>query len=70
MIISVNSSALLKPNVMLYDPEIPADQATIIDMRESDLEIDTAVPISKLPQEIKDYLKPRTRISYFMDGDG
>ncbi|SIO04722.1 HD-GYP domain-containing protein [Salinivibrio sp. ES.052] len=70
IIISVNSSALLKPNVMIYDPDIPSDQATIIDMRDSELEIDTAVPISKLPEEVREYLKPRTRISYFMDADG
>ncbi|OOF01361.1 hypothetical protein BZG78_00595 [Salinivibrio sp. MA351] len=69
IIISVNSTALLKPNVMIYDPDIPSDQATIIDMRDSELEIDTAVPISKLPEEVKAYLKPRTRISYFMDAD-
>ncbi|OOE87864.1 hypothetical protein BZG73_00915 [Salinivibrio siamensis] len=70
IIISVNSSALLKPNVMIYDPDIPSDQATIIDMRDSELEIDTAVPISKLPEVVKEYLKPRTRIAYFMDADG
>ena len=69
IIISVNSTALLKPNVMIYDPDIQSDQATIIDMRESDLEIDTVVPISKLPEEVKEPLKPHTRISYFKGAD-
>ncbi|MGR4990751.1 HD-GYP domain-containing protein [Vibrio sp. WZ-1] len=69
LVISVNSSNLLCPNVLIYDPEVPRTQAPIIDLAAKDLKIVNAIHPSKLPDKIKEYLNPRSRISYFFDSD-
>ncbi len=68
MVISVNPKNQLKPNIVVYDPEIPKKDAIIIDMQEeTDLKILQSIKPAALPKEIFDYLSPRTRITYFVD---
>ncbi|MGY0617124.1 HD-GYP domain-containing protein [Vibrio sp. FJH11] len=69
LVISVNASKLLFPNVLVYDPSVPRTQAPIIDLASKDLRIINAIHPSKLPEKIKDYLNPRSRISYFFDSE-
>lgn len=69
LVISVNASHLLFPNVLVYDPAVPRTQAPIIDLASKDIKIVNAIHPSKLPEKIKDYLNPRSRISYFFDSD-
>ncbi|MCC8256494.1 HD-GYP domain-containing protein [Vibrio campbellii] len=69
LVISVNASHLLFPNVLVYDPAVPRTQATIIDLASKDIKIVNAIHPSKLPEKIKEYLNPRSRISYFFDSD-
>ncbi|MGR5160151.1 HD-GYP domain-containing protein [Vibrio owensii] len=69
LVISVNASHLLFPNVLVYDPAVPRTQAPIIDLASKDLKIVNAIHPSKLPEKIKEYLNPRSRISYFFDSD-
>ena len=69
LVISVNASELLFPNVLVYDPEVPRTQAPIIDLASKDIKIVNAIHPSKLPEKIKEYLNPRSRISYFFDSD-
>nr|WP_319555259.1 HD-GYP domain-containing protein [uncultured Vibrio sp.] len=69
LVISVNGSNLLFPNVLLYDPSVPRTQAPILDLVSKDLRIVNAIHPSKLPENIKEYLNPRSRISYFFDTD-
>lgn len=69
LVISVNASHLLFPNVLVYDPSVPRTQAPIIDLASKDLKIVNAIHPSKLPEKIKEYLNPRSRISYFFDSD-
>ncbi len=69
LVISVNASHLLFPNVLVYDPAVPRTQAPIIDLASKDIKIVNAIPPSKLPEKIKEYLNPRSRISYFFDSD-
>lgn len=69
MIISVNPVNQLHPSVVLYDPEIPKKDALIIDMQDDpELKIAQSIRPSALPPEIFDYLSPRTRITYYVDG--
>ncbi|MGP8308271.1 HD-GYP domain-containing protein [Vibrio sp. YIC-376] len=70
LVISVNASNLLFPNVLVYDPSVPRTQAPIIDLESKDLRIINAIHPSKLPEKIKEYLNPRSRISYFFESDG
>ncbi|MHA2709997.1 HD-GYP domain-containing protein [Vibrio owensii] len=69
LVISVNASQLLFPNVLVYDPAVPRTQAPIIDLASKDIKIVNAIHPSKLPEKIKEYLNPRSRISYFFDSD-
>ncbi|WP_191118182.1 HD-GYP domain-containing protein [Vibrio campbellii] len=69
LVISVNASHLLFPNVLVYDPAVPRTQAPIIDLASKDIKIVNAIHPSKLPEKITEYLNPRSRISYFFDSD-
>lgn len=69
LVISVNASNLLFPNVLVYDPSVPRTQAPIIELASKDLRIVNAIHPSKLPDKIKEYLNPRSRISYFFDSE-
>jgi len=44
---------------------VPRTQAPIIELASKDLRIVNAIHPSKLPDKIKEYLNPRSRISYF-----
>lgn len=68
MVIAVDPGNQLQPSVVLYDPEIPASDALIIDLQEEpDLKIAQSIRPAVLPQEIFDYLSPRRWITYYMD---
>ncbi|MCW8330535.1 HD-GYP domain-containing protein [Photobacterium sp. SDRW27] len=69
LVISVNSESLLFPNVLLYDPSVPSNEAPILDLEESDLRIEQAIAPHKLPEKVYTYLNPRIRISYYFDPD-
>lgn len=69
LVISVNSANLLYPNILIYDPSVPRTQAPIIDLADKELSIVSAILPNKLPNKIRDYLNPRSRISYFLDSD-
>jgi HD-GYP domain-containing protein (c-di-GMP phosphodiesterase class II) len=67
LVVSVNSDRLLYPNVLIYDPSVPPNEAPILDLEESELKIERAIPSSKLPEKVHIYLNPRVRISYYFD---
>lgn len=69
LVISVNVNNLLFPNVLIYDPSVPRNQAPIIDLADKDIKIVNAILPNKLPDKIKEYLNPRARVSYFFDGN-
>ncbi|MCG6212714.1 HD-GYP domain-containing protein [Vibrio furnissii] len=69
LVISVNAKNLLFPNVLIYDPSVPRTQAPIIDLADKDIKIVSAILPNKLPDKIREYLNPRSRISYFFDSD-
>jgi putative nucleotidyltransferase with HDIG domain len=68
IVVSVNSSKPLRPSVLIYDPEIPKDEAMILDLeQEPDIIISKSVRPGLLPREVYDYLSPRKRMTYYMD---
>ena len=69
LVISVNASNILFPNVLLYDPTVPRTQAPILDLADKDIKIEGAILPSRLPDQVREYLNPRSRISYFFDTD-
>lgn len=68
IVMSVDSSDLLHPNLMVFDPAIPKDEAAVVNLKR-DLEdaVERTLRPSALPAEIHDYLSPRKRICYFVD---
>ena len=67
MVISVNCEKLLYPNVLLYDEKVPRHKAPIINLEREELKIDTVVNAGALPEEVFEYLNPRTRVNYFFE---
>lgn len=68
MIATVNTVQPMKPMVVVYDEEIPKDEAILVDMaRETDLNIAKAIRPAQVPGKIYDYLSPRKRVSYYFD---
>ncbi len=66
MVLSLNRAELLRPSIMLYDPNVPKEQAVIIDLNETkELSIKSSIRPSKLPESVYQYLSPRERINYF-----
>ena len=69
LVISVNAQNILYPNVLLYDSNVPRNQAPILDLADSDLKIVSAILPNKLPDKVSEYSNPMTRISYYFESD-
>jgi hypothetical protein len=68
LVVSVNSSRPLKPRVLVHDPQVPSDEALLVDLeREAQLGIRRSVKPLALPREALDYLSPRPRVAYFFE---
>ena len=68
MAISVNQSNLLKPSVLIYDRDIPKNEAIIIDLAETpDLSIVKCIRPQQLPEEVFAYLNPRKSVRYYFE---
>jgi hypothetical protein len=67
MVISVNPINSLKPTLLIYDPDIPKNEALIFDLSDDlSLSIAESVRPQELPNAIYDYLNPRVRVSYYL----
>ena len=68
IVVSMNVKKPLKPNVLVYDPEVPKQEAIIVDLDEQpDIAISKTFRPAQLPRDVFDYLSPRTRITYYFD---
>ncbi|MBI9079962.1 MAG: HD-GYP domain-containing protein [Pseudodesulfovibrio sp.] len=68
MVMAVNPKNQLNPSVVLYDSDVPKKEALIVDLAdEPDLRVEKSIRLAHLPQEVFEYLSPRTRITYFVD---
>ncbi len=68
MVVETNQSDLLHPLVMLYDRNIPRAEALLVDLADANLSVETALSPSKLPVEMVEYLSPRGRLDYYVEG--
>lgn len=65
---AVNPKALLKPQVVVYDREIPKEEAIILDLNEEeDLTILESLRRNEVPSEMLSYLNFGDSINYFSD---
>jgi len=68
LVLSINPDKPLKPNVLIYDPDVPKNESVIIDMeKENDLNISKSLRPGQLPREVYAYLSPRKRVTYYFD---
>lgn len=68
LVVEVDSRDLLRPTVMLHDADIPRSEALLLELRDSDLKIAGAVSPATLPVAVVEYLAPRGRLDYYVDG--
>ncbi|RPI40963.1 MAG: HD domain-containing protein, partial [Hyphomicrobiaceae bacterium] len=70
MVVSVNSSKPLKPTVLIYDPQVPREQAILVELEsEPEVSISRALTPEQLAKPIYDYLSPRRRVTYYFDSE-
>ena len=68
MVVTVNTAKPMKPLVLIYDADIPRDEAILVDMEcEADANIAKAIRPAQVPREIYNYLSPRKRVNYYFD---
>ena len=70
MVLSINPKRPLLPVVMVYDPEVPKEEAIIVDLeKDTDVNIAKALRPNQLPRQVYDYLSPRKRVTYYFDAN-
>lgn len=68
MVVSVNSAKPLKPTVLIYDPQVPREQAILVELASDlDVTISRALPPDQLPKPIHEYLSPGRNVTYYFD---
>jgi putative nucleotidyltransferase with HDIG domain len=66
--VAVNASEPRKPQVLIHDPQVPPEQATVIELEhEPGLEVERALKPGALPRAVFEYLSPRKRQSFFFE---
>ncbi len=69
LVVTANSAALLKPELLLYSADVPKESAMIINMVEQpDLEIVTVLKPGDYPSRIYEYLGIEQRLGYLVEG--
>ena len=68
MVATVNTTRPMKPVLVIYDQDVPREEAILVDMdRETDLNIVKSIRPAQVPRAIYMYLSPRKRVSYYFD---
>ncbi|WP_342115131.1 HD-GYP domain-containing protein [Pseudoduganella sp. OTU4001] len=68
MVATINTEKPNKPELVVYEPGVPREDAIMVDMdKENDLNIVRAIKPSQVPKEMYAYLSPRKRVSYYFD---
>jgi putative nucleotidyltransferase with HDIG domain len=68
MVVGVNASRPLKPRVSVFDPNVPEDEALVVDLEQTPkLGIRRSIRAGALPAEAAGPLSPRTRVAYFFE---
>lgn len=68
IVITINPNNPLKPSLLLYDPNIPREEALICEMEEHDeITIEKSIHSEDLPEAMRNYLNATTHVTYFME---
>lgn len=68
IVVSVASGKSLRPTLLIYDPDVPKEEAILLDLEAlPDVNISKAIRPALLPADVYSYLSPRKRATYFFD---
>lgn len=68
LVLAVNPNKPLRPTVVVHDPEVPKEEAIILDLEQDhELNISKSLRPGQLPREIYNYLSPRQHVTYYFD---
>jgi putative nucleotidyltransferase with HDIG domain len=68
LVVSVNASRPLKPNVIVHDEAVPRDEALVFSLEAAPgIGIRRSVKPTQLPPAALDYLSPRHRVAYYFE---
>ena len=68
MVIGVNTSNPLRPQILVYDEGISHEESITLDLqREKDINISSAINPAQLSKGAIEYLNPRKRVKYYVD---
>jgi putative nucleotidyltransferase with HDIG domain len=66
LVVSVNASRPLKPQVLVFDKENSPNEAMVLDLEfEKGLNITKSIKLAQLPRDAALYLSPKKRMTYF-----
>lgn len=68
LVLESHPTHLLLPLVMLYDGEIPRSEALMLDLKEAELSVEKTLNPATLPLAVVEYLAPRGRLDYYVEG--
>jgi HD-GYP domain-containing protein (c-di-GMP phosphodiesterase class II) len=68
LVMSVNSTRPLKPNVLVHDAQRPREEALVLNLMSTpDIGIRRSLKPAQLPADALAYLAPRPRVAYFFE---
>jgi HD-GYP domain-containing protein (c-di-GMP phosphodiesterase class II) len=68
MVVSVNSTRPLKPSVIVFDANVPREEALIVNLEYApEMGIRRSLKPSQLPRAVQAYLSPRQRVAYYFE---
>ena len=68
LVMSVNPGRLLAPSLLIYDPDVPKEEALWLDLSTApELSVVKTLHPAELDVTVLAYLDPRTRVSYFTE---
>jgi len=68
LVTNVNSTRPLKPRVLVFDPQLPVDEALHLNLElHSDVGIRRSLRAQQLPDDALHYLSPQRRVIYFFE---
>lgn len=69
LVMNVNVGKPLRPRVLVYDADIPKEDAMILDLADetADVAVSASIRPGALPKAIFEYLNPRKRVNYYAE---
>jgi putative nucleotidyltransferase with HDIG domain len=65
LVVAANRASLLRPNVLIYDPSIPREEAAIIGLASAKIKVKKALDYGQLADDVLEYLTPLAASSYY-----